>query len=104
MPDQDGYPTADEEHRIEHWPEWTDYPGLMALVKSCWWMADWGWHEAPYTDDTERGTEYRISTGGWSGNEGLIGILCRRPIGFWSQCWVSSRRGGHYVFRVETKA
>jgi len=38
-----------------------------------------------------------VSTGGWSGNEELIGAM-RMNFILWSQWWWSSRRGGHYVF------
>ncbi len=101
MPDQDGYPTGEELTRIQTWTPFMDYVGLMAFVKSIWWCADWGWHESPYIDGAETGTEYRISTGGWSGNEEIIRELKGKPTGFWSTCWQQTRRGGHYTFRVK---
>lgn len=110
MPDKDGYPTPEEETRIQSWPPFSDYPGLLAFVQSCWWQAEWGRHEVPYVDpgtgpgaeSDETGIEYHLSTGGWSGNETLIAILREKPVGFWSQCWIQSRWGGHYIFRVQT--
>ena len=38
-----------------------------------------------------------ISTGGWSGNEDLIGAMQNNAM-LWIMTWVSSRRGGHYTF------
>jgi len=67
----------------------------MDFVHSLWHWPDWGWKELA-TDDR---TTYDISTGGWSGNEELIGAM-RENFMFWSMCWVSSRRGGHYIFEV----
>ena len=39
----------------------------------------------------------RLSTGGWSGNEDIIGAL-RRNFLFWSMYWFKTQRGGHYWF------
>src|SRR4051812_17917003 len=100
----DRYPTDEELKRVEEWP-YTDLLGLMEFVKSIWWMPDWGWkqedkqpeegdllHQEPYP-------EFRLSTGGWSGNESLIDAMQSNEM-FWMICWVQSRRGGHYVFEV----
>lgn len=78
--------------RIRTWPaDPGSYPDLMDLVRSIWWAADWGW--------SQRGRTYSISTGGWSGNEEIIWAMKQNWI-FWSQCWWTSRRGGHFVFRL----
>ncbi len=45
--------------------------------------------------------QYTISTYGWSGNELIIAALQDR-LYFWDSCWVQSRRGGHYIFQIET--
>lgn len=42
---------------------------------------------------------YRISTGGWSGNEELLMALQANHMA-WTWTWISSRVGGHYVFEV----
>lgn len=84
------YPNDDELRRVREWPP-TDLSGLMDFVRSIWWQPDWGWNQV--------GENYRISTGGWSGNEELIEALKGNTM-FWMLCWQSSRRGGHYEFRV----
>lgn len=87
----DGYPDEDELRRIREWPHEGGFPGLMDFVRERWAYADWGW-----TVDGETKT-YRISTGGWSGNESLVEALQENTM-FWTLCWESSRRGGHYEF------
>lgn len=42
--------------------------------------------------------EVYMATGGWSGNESIIGHLERSF--FWFAYWESSRRGGAYTFHV----
>jgi hypothetical protein len=100
--DPDGYPTAAVLDQIQNWPAERGHHDLMDLVKTVWWMPDWGWHQDP-PQDTEGGwrqTDYRVSTGGWSGNEDLVRALQANRV-FWSCCWVSSRRGGHHEFSVK---
>ena len=89
------YPTDAALRRIEQWPtaKWRD---LLAFVRSVWWAPEWGWHEAY---DEHGAQVYHLSTGGWSGNEDVIGALrAHRP--FWMSCWQETRRGGHFVFEV----
>lgn len=88
--DPEGYPDEEELKCIREWPK--DWEALMEYVKRRWWMPDWGWTEA-------RKKTYVISTGGWSGNEDLIGAMHDNWI-FWSMCWEQSRRGGHYIFKL----
>ena len=87
------YPSEAALEKIKVWPigDKFDWHPLMEYVESEWWAADWGWHRM--------GNTYRVSTGGWSGNEELISAMQANYM-FWSMCWVSSRRGGHFVFRV----
>jgi hypothetical protein len=93
--DEDGYPTEATLARIREWP-WKDCRGLLEFVKSIWWPdTEWGWTETPETD----GVRYAISTGGWSGNEDVIGTMEGNQM-FWMLSWHSSRRGGHYEFCV----
>lgn len=92
--DADGYPDEAELQRIREWPH-QDCADLLAFVRSLWW-GKWGWRQNGY--------RYRISTGGWSGNESLIAAMEDNDM-FWMLTWRSSRRGGYYVFEVpEAKA
>ncbi|KKK56747.1 hypothetical protein LCGC14_3061440 [marine sediment metagenome] len=81
------YPTEAALERIEHWEG--DLRELMAFVHSIWWAADWGWNQ--------EGDDYYVSTGGWSGNEDIIGAL-RSNFLFWSLHHRSTRAGGHFMF------
>lgn len=105
MPDQDGYPTAEEIQSIKTW-DVADPRGWLEFVKSCWWAADWGWtigEEQIAPADFHHGAVARrrhdVSTGGWSGNEEIIGAMMENHF-LWGQVWESTRRGGHYVFLV----
>lgn len=105
--DANGYPTKAELKKIRQWPVSTtdDCEQLLEWVRTtCWWSADWGWRmsrrrirSSPNSGRLVR--RYFISTGGWSGNEDIITAL-QGNLMFWVLCWYSSRRGGHYEFRV----
>ena len=103
MLDEHGYPTEEAIELIKNWDA-NDPIGLMEFVKQCWWMPEWGWHEKKEKDDVfdREVIAYLVSTGGWSGNEELIGAMRSNHI-FWMMCWYSSRRGGHFVFEVKVK-
>ena len=88
------YPTEEQLLKIQEYPGY-DWELLMVHVEVLWEYADWGWHR--------KGRTYRISTGGWSGNEDIIQAL-QANVMFWSLCWVQSRRGGHYIFEIPKKA
>lgn len=93
--DEDGYPTDAALERIREW-DLDDYRGLIAFVSELWWMPSFGWR-------VEDG-ELHLSTGGWSGNESLIDAMQANKHLFWTMLWVSSIRGGHYVFDLERLA
>src|SRR4051794_2904744 len=93
------YPTDEELAKVEAWDG--DWRACFAFIRSIWWMPDWGWHEATTTEEggDRPVTRYSISTGGWSGNEGIIGAMERNRwlmLFFWQQ----SRRGGHYIYEL----
>lgn len=90
-----GYPSETSLDIIRKW-EIHDYAHLMDFVRDIWKYADWGWTETPHE---KGGTLYTISTGGWSGNEDIIGALQDNQM-FWIMCWQSARRGGHFEFQV----
>lgn len=110
MPDDDGYPTRAELRQIRTYavlpreageaPRFLEY---MELVRGAWWSPEWGWR-ANHKRERKRGggllhRRYRISTGGWSGNEDIIEAMMANTM-FWAICWERSERGGHYAFLV----
>ena len=102
MPDQDGYPTKEELDRIRAWDP-ADGPGLLEFVRSIWWSADWGWSTGKIIErDQATICCHYVSTGGWSGNEEIIEVLRNHRL-WWGTHWYSTRRGGHYEFRVQEK-
>jgi hypothetical protein len=100
--DEDGYPTAEALDIVQLW-SYNDPTGWFEFIKQLWNMVEWGWEENEgihefFTD--KKVYRYYISTGGWSGNEDVIRAMMKNTM-LWSFNWVSSRRGGHYVFEVE---
>ena len=93
--DVNSYPDTRELRKIRQWP-YNDFFGLMEYVKDRWKYSDCGYWR-------KKGNKYRISTGGWSGNESIIGAL-RRNTMFWMMCWRLSKVGGHYTFEVKKPA
>lgn len=91
------YPTDEDLGLISNWTI-KDITGWFDYIQSLWALTKWKIEEA--TDDiTERPvTRYTITTGGWSGNEELIGAMQRNWL-MWSVTWVQSNRGGHYIFQ-----
>lgn len=89
MLDDDGYPNESALKRIREWSH-NDWSGLIDFVRFLWRYDFW-----------DRGDDgsYFISTGGWSGNESIIEAL-EQNRAFWALCWQSSRRGGHYEFKL----
>jgi len=87
------YPSDDELEKIKTWPL-PDWRGLMQFIRPIWNYSDCGYW-------VEEGSKYSISSGGWSGNEDIIGALQENYI-FWVICWFSSQRGGHHVFVLPT--
>ena len=67
-----------------------DIGSLVELLKEIWYMPDWGIHRS--------GRRFELHTGGWSGNEEIIGVLEESL--FWLMCWERSERGGHYYFEL----
>ena len=88
--DEDGYPTDELLERVRKWPYDQGFEGLLELVQ-----ANWNWDNYFQKD----GNKYVLCTGGWSGNEDLIGALMENHL-FWACCWESSQRGGRYEFEV----
>lgn len=96
----DKYPDDHELKTVKTWAG--DFNDLMRFVKDHWKYANCGYWSEQYDVEDPPFTPfnvYRISTAGWSGNESLIDALMDNNV-FWLLCWYSSRRGGHYEFRV----
>ena len=87
--DADGYPTDETLNAIEEWP-YTDFDGLLEYVREAWsdigriWEAD---------------GDIKLATGGWSGNESIIGAMQQNHV-FWAMAWYSSTRGGLHILRM----
>ena len=96
------YPTEDELARITAWPP-DDPLGWLAFVKAAWhwWPSEaWGWNEYDEVDHIDKSVRaFNVSTGGWSGNEEIIGSMQENTM-LWLLTWHSSTRGGHHVFMV----
>lgn len=90
--DDDGYPTNDF---LGHIASWDYRKGFDSLLQEAM-------EGHIYPNCRERTVEdgkavWRISTGGWSGNESILAALQENYM-FWLMCWQQSRRGGHYIF------
>lgn len=98
MPD---YPTDDDLATIRTWPVNPNAPDhgyrdLFEFIHELWWPSDQG--PSPYFRALPGG-RYEISTVGWSGNEDIIRAMMDNHV-FWTLCWYSHRRGGHYTFEL----
>ena len=87
--DSFGYPSDDTLDKIINWNK--DWKDLMAYIQEAWKYDNYFKNEDNF---------YTLVTGGWSGNESLIGALKENYI-FWSLFWVSSHRGGRYEFELK---
>lgn len=87
--DEDGYPTTQALARVRMW-DWKDLPGWFAYIQTLWRYDDYIRSE---------GAEWKLSTGGWSGNESIVGAMGQNQMA-WLISWRSSRRGGHYTFEI----
>jgi len=102
--DDDGYPTDEAIEIIEKWSHFKNkhgIEGLFRFMNTIWHLKSWGWNEGEEDDEYGRDKKvyrYHISTAGWSGNEAIIHALEHNKHYVWAQVWVSSKRGGHYVF------
>lgn len=91
--DEEGYPTEETLQAIRDWPI-GHYRQLLEYVRRTWYYPDRVW--ILQTLPTLR---YALSTGGWSGNEELLGALEENRV-FWGTCWFLSQRGGYHEFEV----
>jgi hypothetical protein len=88
--DSDGYPTNETLDAIKNWP-YTDYRGLIEYLRDAW---KW-----PCYFRVNNNGWIKASTGGWSGNESLIGAMQQNFI-FWCDCFYCHYTGGHYTLKI----
>lgn len=92
--DTDRYPTEEDLQRIKEWNAVKNPKGLIDFVCSIW-----HWGKDFYELSEENGKWLlELHTGGWSGNEEIIGALTKNH--FWFFYWQKSERGGHYYFEI----
>jgi hypothetical protein len=89
--DEDGYPTEETLNKIKTW-NWKNPEDLFKFIQIIWM------HPTYFRVDLEK-QEYRISTAGWSGNESIMSALQQNKM-IHAMCWVQSRRGGHYIYKI----
>lgn len=93
--DDDGYPTEDSLSRLAEAPclNNEEFVQIMDQIREVWWHPDY------FTKLVDRNgrTHYMVSTGGWSGNEDLIGAMQRNTL-LWMLHFQSVHSGGHYHF------
>ena len=86
------YPTEEElKIIIEYEVTKKNFHEFMEIVKELW-----NWNDTYFI---RKGDTYELHTGGWSGNEEIIGALMRNST-FWLMYWKQSRVGGHYIFSL----
>lgn len=95
------YPTDEEIARVKSWEfkrrgAFGEFMEYVRSIGNYWtWPDPFGWNQ--------EGRVYHISTGGWSGNEEILGAMQENWI-FWAVCWQEHRRGGHYKFELPDEA
>jgi len=90
--DKDGYPDDNELKTIEEWDVLkSNVSGLLDFI-----VDRWRWADRQIIRDENK---VELHTGGWSGNEEILGAL-RANLMFWTLCWMKSERGGHYWFEI----
>ena len=102
MADEYEYPTDEELSRITDWDILKEgVRPLIEYIQSLWWMPEWGFVlRDGYTRWNRRhAKKLELHTGGWSGNESIIGALQQNWL-FWSLFWEKSEVGGHYWFTI----
>ena len=96
------YLSDDDWEQIETWP-WHDIAGCLDFVKASWHWPDLASHNLSahegYVVRADPEDRYlRLVTGGWSGNEELVGALeSNRTIH--RMAWRMSARGGLHIYQ-----
>lgn len=83
------YPTEEQLRAIrEASPFEFSLPEIVELIREAW---------SYYGKLEFDGKKLFLATGGWSGNEDIISAM-QDNIGFWTQYWKKSERGGGFTF------
>lgn len=91
------YPRDEELKTIKEWDfQQKPVTDLLDYTRNLWKYED------RFVLTGKRVLKLYLSTGGWSGNESIIGALKQNFV-FWAMCWEKHIKGGHYWFRVELK-
>ena len=98
------YPNEEDLERIRSW-EINSNADLKQVFEFAFdedvWNHTYGRISGPeVVECLELEDRYRVSTGGWSGNEDVIGALQENVV-WWLFAWHQHTRGGHYVFRFK---
>lgn len=94
------YPSDETLDAIASWP-WAILNDGFDFVKAAWHWDDWAGHELrPYEREmvhAEEGEKYlRLATGGWSGNESIVGAM-RNNMAMQTR-WCVSASGGLHIY------
>lgn len=90
------YPDSSDITAIENWKppsEWSGTAPWLPLLE----LVEDAWNKDMGAVRPEPGGGTAFITGGWSGNEEIICALQINSIA-WCMLWLSSHRGGKYVF------
>lgn len=97
--DKHGYPTSQTLRKIQHWKFEDGYLGLMEYIQKAWYWTDFV-SSTPAKDNFGRDViEYKLVTGGWSGNEDIITAMEYNHL-FYALCWKESHRGGKHIYEI----
>ena len=103
----DDYPTEEALKRLEAWP-FQDARGALDFMASEWHWPDFGVSRELRAEErtvvhAEPNDEFlRLATGGWSGNENLIGAFRQNYVA-WSLTWRLNTQGGLWIFQYPPK-
>ena len=105
--DNEGSPTEAALEKIRKWP-YLDADGCLDFVASIWHIPSFGLsyelrpaeREVCHAEDGD--SFVRFATGGWSGNEELIGALNDNQM-VTTLTWQISSRGGLHIYKRHAK-
>ena len=89
----DEYPSEQDLKTIEAWDCIKDPEGLLEFIRPFWE------HYGFLSITGKKVKRVSMSTGGWSGNEDIIGAMYKNHFFlFWFE---QENRGGHYKFKIK---